>query len=55
MNNEEQVKEIVKLMGERFVGNKQEHQAVDAVVKMLCATIKVQPPIEAPKEEAKES
>jgi hypothetical protein len=42
--NEEQVKQVVKMMGDRFVGTKQEHQIVDAVVKMLCETLKVNAP-----------
>lgn len=51
--NEEQIKEIVKLMGARFVGTKQEHQAVDAVVTMLCKTLKMNQAPAPEKEEEK--
>lgn len=49
--NEEEVKQILKLMGERFVGTKAEHRAVDVVVKSLCESLKIHPPVEAAKEE----
>lgn len=44
--NEEQVKEVLKLMQERFVGNKKEHEVVAAVVEALCKTIKVTPAVQ---------